>query len=70
MANARISGRKGLGMSAAGDAGPMRGWRDTFGADPNGVSRMRRRFEPPAVASVSQKYLYHRHTLEHEDNAM
>ncbi|HSK83338.1 MAG TPA: multicopper oxidase domain-containing protein [Rubrobacter sp.] len=68
MANVRIFRRKVLGMSATGGAGPMRGWKDTFGANPDQVTRILQRFEPPAGATVPQKYVYHCHILAHEDN--
>jgi FtsP/CotA-like multicopper oxidase with cupredoxin domain len=70
MACARISGWNFLGVSADLGAGPMRGWKDTFGANPNRVSRIRRRFALPAGATVPQTCVYHRHMLEHEDNDM
>ena len=70
MASARISGRKYLGVSAALGAGAMRGWKDAFGANPNRVTRIRRRFGLPASATVPQTYVYHRHILEHEDHDM
>jgi spore coat protein A len=47
-----------------------RGWKDTVGANPNQVTRIRQRFDLPAGASVPQKYVYHCHILEHEDNDM
>lgn len=47
-----------------------RGWKDTVGAHPNQVTRIRQRFELPAGASTPQKYVYHCHILEHEDNDM
>jgi spore coat protein A, manganese oxidase len=47
-----------------------KGWKDTVGANPNQVTRIRQRFDLPADASVPQKYVYHCHILEHEDNDM
>jgi FtsP/CotA-like multicopper oxidase with cupredoxin domain len=47
-----------------------RGWKDTVGAHPNQVTRIRQRFDLPVDASVPQKYVYHCHILEHEDNDM
>ena len=45
-------------------------WKDTVGAHPNQVTTIRQRFELPAGASLPQKYVYHCHILEHEDNDM
>jgi spore coat protein A len=47
-----------------------KGWKDTVGAHPNQVTRIRQRFDLPAGASTPQKYVYHCHILEHEDNDM
>jgi spore coat protein A, manganese oxidase len=47
-----------------------RGWKDTVGAHPNQVTRIRQRFDLPDGASTPQKYVYHCHILEHEDNDM
>ena len=47
-----------------------RGWKDTVGAHPNQVTRIRQRFDLPAGLSTPQKYAYHCHILEHEDNDM
>jgi FtsP/CotA-like multicopper oxidase with cupredoxin domain len=40
------------------------------GAHPNQVTRIRQRFDLPTNASLPQKYVYHCHILEHEDNDM
>jgi spore coat protein A, manganese oxidase len=47
-----------------------RGWKDTVGAHPNEVTRIRQKFELPEGVSAPQKYVYHCHILEHEDNDM
>ena len=47
-----------------------KGWKDTVGAHPNQVTRIRQKFDLPAGASTPQKYVYHCHILEHEDNDM
>ena len=46
------------------------GWKDTVGAHPNQVTRIRQQFELPAGVLPPQKYVYHCHILEHEDNDM
>jgi spore coat protein A len=47
-----------------------KGWKDTVGAHPDQVTRIRQRFDLPAGASTPQNYVYHCHILEHEDNDM
>ena len=52
-----------------------RGWKDTVGANPNEVTRIRQRFDLPAAAKTSGiaedlQYVFHCHILEHEDNDM
>ena len=47
-----------------------RGWKDTVGANPNQVTRIRQRFDLPPGVSTPQRYVYHCHILEHEDNDM
>jgi spore coat protein A len=47
-----------------------RGWKDTVGAHPNQVTWIRQRFDLPTGVSGTQKYVYHCHILEHEDNDM
>jgi spore coat protein A, manganese oxidase len=47
-----------------------RGWKDTVGAHPNQVTRIRQEFKLPEGVSVPQKYVYHCHIFEHEDNDM
>jgi spore coat protein A len=50
------------------------GWKDTVGAHPNQVTRIRQKFELPEGVSPTPdnpiKYVYHCHILEHEDNDM
>ena len=47
-----------------------KGWKDTVGANPNQVTRIRQKFDLPAGTTGKQKYVYHCHILEHEDNDM
>jgi spore coat protein A len=47
-----------------------KGWKDTVGAHPNQVTRIRQKFELPDGVSPPQEYAYHCHILEHEDNDM
>ena len=47
-----------------------KGWKDTVGAHPNQVTRIRQKFDLPPGTSRTQKYVYHCHILEHEDNDM
>jgi spore coat protein A len=47
-----------------------RGWKDTVGAHPNQMTRIRQKFDLPRGAGGTQKYVYHCHILEHEDNDM
>ena len=47
-----------------------KGWKDTVGAHPNQVTRIRQQFDLPAGVLPPQKYVYHCHILEHEDNDM
>jgi spore coat protein A len=46
------------------------GWKDTVGANPNQVTRIRQRFDLPEGVTTPQKYVFHCHILEHEDNDM
>jgi spore coat protein A len=57
--------------------GPMRqpdpgerGFKDTVKVNPAELTRIRARFELPAGVSAPQRYVYHCHILEHEDNDM
>jgi spore coat protein A, manganese oxidase len=47
-----------------------RGWKDTVRANPGQVTRIRMRWDLPAGVAGTQKYVYHCHILEHEDNSM
>jgi spore coat protein A, manganese oxidase len=54
----------------SGPPAAERGWKDTVGAHPNQVTRIRQRFDLPVGLSPPQEYVYHCHILEHEDNDM
>ena len=47
-----------------------RGWKDTVRTNPEQVTRIRVRWTLPAGVSPSQRYVFHCHILEHEDNSM
>jgi len=47
-----------------------RGFKDTVTANPAVVTRIRSPFDLPASAAGTQKYVFHCHILEHEDNDM
>jgi spore coat protein A len=47
-----------------------RGFKDTVQADPGYLTRIRARFELPAAITTPQRYVYHCHIVEHEDNDM
>jgi spore coat protein A len=47
-----------------------KGWKDTVGAHPNQVTWIRQKFDLPEGVSAPQKYVYHCHILEHEENDM
>ena len=47
-----------------------RGWKDTVRANPLQVTRIRARWTLPAGVSAPQRYVFHCHILEHEDNSM
>jgi spore coat protein A, manganese oxidase len=47
-----------------------RGWKDTVRTNPGQVTRIRVRWTLPAGVSPSQRYVFHCHILEHEDNSM
>jgi len=57
------------GPSAKPDANE-RGWKDTVRTNPGQVTRLRARWTYPAGVSGTQRYVYHCHILEHEDNSM
>jgi len=71
----QVVDRRPLGTApgGAGTVPPLafeRGWKDTVGAHPGMITRIRQRFELPAEAVGPQKYVYHCHIVEHEDNDM
>ena len=47
-----------------------RGFKDTVSANPEVVSKIRSPFDLPTGATGTQKYVFHCHILEHEDNDM
>jgi spore coat protein A len=57
------------GPAVAGDANE-RGWKDTVRTNPGQVTRIRARWNLPAGAATPQRYVFHCHILEHEDNSM
>src|SRR3954452_15143563 len=57
------------GAPAAPDANE-RGWKDTVGANPGQITRLRTKWTLPSCLAPPQKYVYHCHILEHEDNSM
>jgi spore coat protein A, manganese oxidase len=57
------------GAPAAPDANE-RGWKDTVRANPGQVTRIRARWTLPKGVAAPQRYVFHCHILEHEDNSM
>jgi spore coat protein A, manganese oxidase len=57
------------GPAVAPDANE-RGWKDTVRTNPDQVTRIRARWTLPAGVVPPQKYVFHCHILEHEDNSM
>jgi spore coat protein A len=47
-----------------------RGFKDTVSANPEVVTRIRSRFHLPTGVTGTQRYVFHCHILEHEDNDM
>ena len=47
-----------------------RGWKDTVRADPREVTRIRMRWDLPPGVRAPQRYVFHCHILEHEENDM
>jgi spore coat protein A, manganese oxidase len=47
-----------------------RGFKDTVSANPKVVTRIRSPFDLPPGVTAPQKYVFHCHILEHEDNDM
>ncbi len=72
----------GPGVSGGHDpapfaTGPMlpptpdeRGFKDTVKVNPGYFTTIRARFELPAAVTAPQRYVYHCHIVEHEDNDM
>jgi spore coat protein A len=46
------------------------GFKDTVSANPRVVTRIRSPFDLPSGMTGTQKYVFHCHILEHEDNDM
>jgi spore coat protein A len=57
------------GPAVAPDANE-RGWKDTVRSNPGQVTRIRAKWTLPTGVSPSQRYVFHCHILEHEDNSM
>jgi spore coat protein A len=57
------------GAPVAPDANE-RGWKDTVRANPGQVTRIRAKWTLPPGLTAPQKYMFHCHILEHEDNSM
>jgi FtsP/CotA-like multicopper oxidase with cupredoxin domain len=47
-----------------------RGWKDTVCANPGQITRLRAKWTLPPGLSAPQRYVFHCHILEHEDNSM
>ena len=47
-----------------------RGWKDTVRTNPAQITRIRVRWTLPSGVAPSQRYVFHCHILEHEDNSM
>jgi spore coat protein A len=47
-----------------------RGWKDTVRTNPGQVTRLRAKWTLPTGLTAPQKYVFHCHILEHEDNSM
>jgi FtsP/CotA-like multicopper oxidase with cupredoxin domain len=47
-----------------------RGWKDTVRSNPGQVTRIRAKWALPSGVTAPQKYVFHCHILEHEDNSM
>jgi spore coat protein A, manganese oxidase len=58
-----------MGRPASPDANE-RGWKDTVRSNPGQITRIRMRWTLPTGVSAPQRYVYHCHILEHEDNSM
>ena len=53
-----------------GVAPEEKGWKDTVRANPGQFTRIRVKFDLPPGVSAPQRYVYHCHILEHEENDM
>ncbi len=53
-----------------GVAPEERGWKDTVRSNPGQFTRIRVKFDLPPGATAPQRYVFHCHILEHEDNDM
>jgi spore coat protein A len=73
---ARAAGEPNPGPAPFYTGGPLplqtddRGFKDTVSANPGVVTRIRSPFDLPAGVTGTQKYAFHCHILEHEDNDM
>ena len=47
-----------------------RGWKDVVRTNPGQVTRIRAKWTLPSGVKAPQKYVFHCHILEHEDNSM
>ena len=72
----RAAGRPNPDPAAFYTGGPLplltddRGFKDTVTANPGVVTRIRSPFDLPPGVAGTQKYVFHCHILEHEDNDM
>ena len=57
-------------LVAKGVAPEERGWKDTVRANPGQFTIIRVKFDLPPGVTAPQRYVYHCHILEHEDNDM
>ena len=53
-----------------GVAPEERGWKDTVRADPGQFTRIRVKFDLPPGTTAPQRFVFHCHILEHEENDM
>ena len=74
--SARAAGQPNPDPAAFYTGGPLplqtddHGFKDTVSANPGVVTRIRSPFDVPPGVSGTQKYAFHCHILEHEDNDM
>jgi len=57
------------GPAVAPEANEL-GWKDTVRTNPGQVTRIRARWTLPTGVTAPQRYVFHCHILEHEDNSM